>query len=141
MTSQGLSSASVQQALGQGPPEACPYTGFLWQSQGGQSLRVGVHRVQYFDFHGKEASYKHKWYFTWSCICLVAQLWLTLFDAMDGSLPGSSVCGIFQARILEWVAVPFARGSSQPRDRTNVFCASYIASGFFACWALGEAIF
>ena len=51
------------------------------------------------------------------------------------------VCGIFQARILEWVAVPFARGSSQPRDRTNVFCASYIASGFFACWALGEAIF
>ena len=44
----------------------------------------------------------------------------TLCDPMDFSLPGSSVHGIFQARILEWVAISFSRGSSQPRDRTRV---------------------
>ena len=46
----------------------------------------------------------------------VAQLCLTLCDPMDCSLPGSSIHGIFQARILEWVAISFSRGSSQPRD-------------------------
>ena len=43
---------------------------------------------------------------------LVAQLCLTLFDLMDCNPPGSSVHGILQARILEWVAIPFLRGSS-----------------------------
>ena len=56
----------------------------------------------------------------------VAQLCLTLCNPMDCSLPGSSVNGILQARILEWVAVPFSRGSSQPRDQTRV---SHIAGG------------
>ena len=46
---------------------------------------------------------------------LVAQSCLTLCDPMDYNLPGSSVHGILQARILEWVAIPFSRGSSQPR--------------------------
>ena len=41
---------------------------------------------------------------------------------MDCSLPRSSICGIFQARVLEWVAISFSRGSSQPRDRTWVSC-------------------
>ena len=50
----------------------------------------------------------------------VAQLCPTLCDPMDCSLPGASVHGILQERILEWVAVPFSRGSSQPRDRTQV---------------------
>ena len=51
------------------------------------------------------------------CVCvLVAQSCLTLCDPMDYSLPGSSVHGILQARILEWVAIPFSRVSSQPRD-------------------------
>ena len=55
------------------------------------------------------------------CVCvLVAQLCLTLCDPMDCSPPGSFVHGIFQARILEWVAISFSRGSSQPRDRTWV---------------------
>ena len=44
----------------------------------------------------------------------------TLCDPMDYSLPGSSVHGIFQARVLEWVAISFSRGSSQPRDQTQV---------------------
>jgi len=47
---------------------------------------------------------------------------------MDCSLPGSSVHGIFQARILEWVAVSFCKGSSRPRDRTQV---SHIAGRYF----------
>jgi len=41
---------------------------------------------------------------------------------MDWSPPGSSVHGILRARIPEWVAIPFSRGSSQPRDRTQVSC-------------------
>ena len=45
----------------------------------------------------------------------VAQLCLPLCDPVDCSLPGSSVHGILQARILEWAAIPFSRGSSQPR--------------------------
>ena len=49
---------------------------------------------------------------------LVAQLCQTLCDPMDYSLLGSSVLGILQARILEWVAILFSRGSSQSRDRT-----------------------
>ena len=54
---------------------------------------------------------------------------------MDCSLPGSSVHQVSQARILEWVAIPFSRGSSQPRDRTGVSC---IAGGFFTVWATRE---
>ena len=56
------------------------------------------------------------------CVCLVTQSCLTLCDPMDCSPPGSSVHGILQAKILEWVAMPFSRGSSQPRDRTQVSC-------------------
>ena len=50
----------------------------------------------------------------------VAQLCLTLYYPMDCSLPGSSVNGIFQARVLEGVAISFSRGSSPPRDGTLV---------------------
>ena len=53
---------------------------------------------------------------------LVTQPCLTLCDPVDCSLPGSSVHGILQARILEWVAIPFSRGSFWPRDRTPVSC-------------------
>ena len=51
---------------------------------------------------------------------LVTQLCPTLHDSMDCNLPGPSVYEILQARILEWVVIPFSRGSSQPRDRTQV---------------------
>ena len=59
---------------------------------------------------------------------LTAQLCLTLCNSMDFSPPGSSVHGILQARILEWVAIPFSRGSSQPKDQTQVSC---LAGRFF----------
>ena len=58
----------------------------------------------------------------------VTQSCRTLCDPMDCSSPGSSVHGILQGRILEWVATSFSRGSSQPRDQTQV---SRVADGFF----------
>ena len=67
---------------------------------------------------------------------LVTQLCLTLYDPMDCSSPGSSVYGILQPRILEWVAIPFSRGSSQPRDWTQ---DSHTAGRFFTSWAIREA--
>ena len=64
---------------------------------------------------------------------LVTQLCLTLCDHMDCSPPGSSVHGILQARILEWVAIAFSRGFSQPRDRIWV---SSMAGIFFTIWSI-----
>ena len=52
----------------------------------------------------------------------VAQSCATLCDPMDCSLPGSSIHGIFQARVLEWGAVSFSRGSSRLRNQTQVSC-------------------
>ena len=63
--------------------------------------------------------------------CSVTQSCPTLCNPMDCSLPGSSVHGIFQARMLEWIAIPFSRGSSQPRDWTQI---TYIAGRFFIIW-------
>ena len=63
---------------------------------------------------------------------LVAQPFTTLCESMDCHPPKSSVNGILQARILAWVAIPFSRGSSQPRDQTWVSC---IAGKFFTIWA------
>ena len=60
------------------------------------------------------------------CCTKLLQLCLTLWDPMDHSLPGSSVHRILQARILEWVAVPFSRRSSQARDRTRISYVSCI---------------
>ena len=60
----------------------------------------------------------------------LSHVWLC--DPMD-----YTVYGIFQARILEWVAFPLSRGSSQPRDRTQVSC---IAGGFFTSWTIREAL-
>ena len=59
----------------------------------------------------------------------------TLCIYMDCSLPGSSVHGILQARILEWVAISFSRGSSQPRDRTHI---SYVGKHILYHWVIRE---
>ena len=74
-------------------------------------------------------------YRMWTCYAKVkvAQSCLTLCDSMD-----YTVLGILQARIMAWVAFPFSRGSSQPRDRTLV---SRIAGGFFTNWATREACY
>ena len=66
----------------------------------------------------------------------VTQSCPTLWDPMDCSLPGSSVHRTFQVRELEWVAMSFSRGSSQPRDQTQVSC---MAGRFFTIWVTREA--
>ena len=67
---------------------------------------------------------------------LVAQSYPTLCNSIDCSLPGSSVHGTLQARILQWVAMPSSRGSIWPMDRTPVSCT---AGRCFTIWATGEA--
>ena len=68
----------------------------------------------------------------------VAQSCPTLCDPMDCSLPGSSFHGIFQARVLEWVAISFSRRSSRSRDRIQV---SHIVGRHFTVWATREVNF
>ena len=68
----------------------------------------------------------------------VAQSCLTLWDPEDCSPSGSSIHGIFQAIILEWVVISFSRGSSQPRDQIQ---ASRTAGRHFNLWATREVIF
>ena len=70
-------------------------------------------------------------------LCWVAQCCPTLCGPMDCSPPGFSVLWILQAKVLEWVAMPSSRGSSQPRDRTQVSC---IAGGFFTISPIREAL-
>ena len=67
---------------------------------------------------------------------LVAQSFSTLYNPRDCSPPGSSVHGILQARIREWVAISFSRGSSPPRDQTLVY---YTAVGFLTTGPPGES--
>ena len=81
----------------------------LWEARAHDGLSVT--RVSYPSGGESTLSSSHL------CV-LVAQSCPTLCDPMDCCLPGSSVHGILPARILEWVAIPFSRGSSQPRDRT-----------------------
>ena len=67
----------------------------------------------------------------------VSQSCSTLWNSMDCTPPGSSVCRILQARMLEWVAISFSMESSRPRDR---ICVSCIAAVFFNRWASREAL-
>ena len=83
---------------------------------------------------------RSSFYFTSSItsVCLVTQSCLTVCDPMDCSPPGSSVQGVLQARILEWVVMPSSKGSSQPGNQTQIF---HIAGGFFTVWATREALY
>ena len=71
----------------------------------------------------------------WMWEVLVTQSCLTLCDPVDYSPPGSFVHGILLARVLEWVAIPFSRGSSWPSNRSWVSC---ITGRFFTIWAIGK---
>ena len=70
------------------------------------------------------------------CVCQSLSC-VQLYDPMDCSPPGSSVQGILQARVLEWVAISFSRGYSWHRDRTHISC---IAGGFFTVWATRKVL-
>ena len=91
---------------------------------------LGSHRVGHNWSDAAAANQYKQW------VSEVAQSCPTLFDPMDCSLPGSSVHGIFQARVPKWVAIAFSRGSSRPRDQTQVF---HIAGRHFTIWATREA--
>ena len=91
-------------------------------SQYGFWLRLTILEYKYIEWV--------KWVKSLSGVRLFATPWTIAY------LPGSSVHGIFQARILEWVAISFSRGSSRPRDRTRV---SHIVGRRFTVWATREA--
>ena len=86
---------------------------------------------QYFKDYGMSSNYLS------NNLGLVFRSCLTLWDPEDCRPPGSSVHGTLQARIVEWVTVPFSRGSSWPRDWTWVSC---IAGKLFTIWATREAL-
>ena len=73
------------------------------------------------------------------CVCLCAQSCSTLCNPLDCNTPDSCVHGIFQARMLKWVAISSSRGFSWPRDQIHVSCISCIAGRFFTWWGIGEA--
>ena len=111
----------------------------LWTEQPGQATVHGIVRVGH-DLETKalpprwitktflsgnskvfKVISQESWQWSDLSLCMCAKLlqsYLTLCNIMDCSLPGSSVHGILQARILEWVAIAFSRGSSKPRDQT-----------------------
>ena len=78
----------------------------------------------------------HSWQ---DCACAYCSVMSNSCNPMDYSLPGSSVHGISQARILEWVAISSSRRSFQPRDQTIISCVSCIGSWILGCWATREA--
>ena len=108
-----------------------PTPGFLpGESQGWESL-VGFHLWDGTESDTTEATQQQQQLTTANVFdseVKAAQSCPTLCDPMDCSLPGPSVHEILQTRILEWVAIPFSRGSSQPRDRIQV---SHITGRFF----------
>ena len=109
---------------------------YIWPAY--QRACAGSHRTKAVDhFSLSFSAAVLTCYYWWVCV-LVTQLFPTLCYPMDCSPPGFSVYGILQARILEWIAMPSSRGSSQPRDWTQI---SYIAGRVFTDWAMREAFF
>ena len=86
---------------------------------------------------GWVSAQSRNWYMALKTKVSVAQSCLTLCNPMDFSLPGFSVHEILQAKILEWITIPFSRGSSWPRNQTWVSCT---AGRFFTIWATREAL-
>ena len=86
-----------------------------------------------YHFFGTQPSLWSNYYFV---LCTVIQSCLTLWDPMDCSPQGSSLHGIFQRRILEWVAISSSRGSFWPRDQGHISC---IASQLLYNWDISEA--
>ena len=96
------------------------------------------------DYMGLQGKREHKtsksWSFDQSCVQSPSHVWFFFCEPMNFSLPGSSVHGIFQARILESVAIFSSRGSSWPRDWTWVSCICYITGRFFIAEPSGRPL-
>ena len=113
----------------------CPWVGLCGQVEQAQSCvqPLGLRHIKGEWWHLSITSFSPNF----CCqLCLLFAQWCpTLCDPVDCGLPGSSVYGILQAKILEWVAIPFSRWSSLPRDWTWVSC---ITGRFFTVWAIRE---
>ena len=110
----------------------------LSQVVGGRPIRTS-HQKEV-DVESKKARASWNLLYIFACISpplllLIIESCPTLWDPMDCSLPSSSVHGVLQARILEWVATSFSRGFSQPKYWTQVSC---IAGRFFTVWVTRE---
>ena len=135
-----------QEVMGNWSPQMCQkYTSSVWLSllsfySDNQSGFISIHFTLLFSTENtdrKATCCMKKKVLSRSRVCAsVAQSCLTLCDPMDCSLPGSSICGNFQARILGCVAMPSSKVSSQPRDWTWVFC---INRWILYHWATREA--
>ena len=110
----------------------------LGQSKGKTNTLTDFLKYEYsiLNFFYIYYSLKYYYYENESVKVLVAQPCPSVCNPMDCSPPGYCVHGIFQVRVLKWVAIPFSKGSSQPRDQTWVFCT---AGRFFSIWATREA--
>ena len=124
--------AALQASLFFTSPRVCPNSCPLswWCHPTISSSVTPFSYPQYFKDYGMSSNYLS------NNLVLVFRSCLTLWEPMDYSPPGSSVHGILQARIVEWVAIPFSRRSFWPRSWTWVSC---IAGGFFTIWATREA--
>ena len=116
---------------GTGEPGGLPS---LWSHRIGHNWSdLAAAMLNLLKFSMKESNSWNTVWIKWQVQVKIAQLCLTLFNPMNCRLPGSSVHWLLKARILEWVAIPFCRGSSQPRDQAQV---SHIAGGVFIIWAI-----
>ena len=97
-----------------------------WPTASQYVLTRSYEDANVFIFHVATVGHLHGYHDAICVLCLDAQSCPTLCDPMDCCPPGSSVHGISQARILEWVAMPSSRGSSRSRDRTHLCCISCI---------------
>ena len=102
----------------------CKALNIVWFRVGKTCLELGQFKVVFLELRLVEISKAALGGYT----CSVVYNFLQLYGLCP---PGSSIYGIFQVRILEWVDISSSRGSSWPRDRTHVFCVFCIASRFF----------
>ena len=123
------------------PCGALTYIIFLFGHAIKQSQIRACHLLNFFNHNNKlpecEESYHQRTRVLFTqlqkslSLCVCTQSCLTLCNTMDCSPPGSADHEISQARILEWVAISFSRGSSQPRDQTHISCISCFADRLF----------
>ena len=114
-----------------GKEESCVISWVNWQMLSSRNFAAYPGLREAFRFMGSESLL-----FCCAVLCVGAQSCLTLCTLWTVSCQAPLSMGILQSRILEWDAMPSSKGSSRPRDRTQV---SHVVSGFFTAWATREA--
>ena len=127
-----------------------PTPGFLpgespWTEEPGRLQSMGSHRVghDWVTKHWGELYRRICISYMQVCVCVhtrfICSVMANFLDPVDYSLPGSSVYGLFQARILEWIATYYSRGSFQPRDWNHFSSVSCIGRQILYCCTTWEA--